>query len=252
MRIRTLALFGVAAYALFLVATVPATFVASRVASSSGGAVEITNVAGTVWEGSARATVNAPGGRVALDRIEWHFAPMELAAGHFAYRVGIESSAATVNAVVGRGWSRWIAGATEARIDAAKAPLFVPLLGAWHPEGTVLVTSEGGRYTDDGRADGSALVTWNDAAVSLSDVKPLGKYIIEMRANDGPVDLAVKTAGGSLRVTGHGSITPAGAASFSGEARGDGARAKDLDPLLDMMGPRRADGARTLEMRLQR
>ncbi len=193
--------------------------------------------------------VNAPGGRVAFDRIEWHFAPLELAAGHLAYRVGIESKAIGANTLVGRGWSRWILGNTEARIDASKAPLFMPLMGAWHPEGTVLLTSSGIRYTDDGRANGAALLTWSDAALSLSDVKPLGKYVVEMNASDGPVVLDVKTVGGALRVSGHGTFAPPSRVTFSGEARGEGNDARALEPLLDLVGPRRADGSRALEMR---
>ncbi|HEY2627471.1 MAG TPA: type II secretion system protein N [Usitatibacter sp.] len=252
MRIRTLAILGIAGYAVFLVATIPATFVASRIASATQGAAEFTDVGGTVWNGSARAMVNAPGGRVAFDRVEWHFAPLELAAGHFAYRVGVDSNAIVVNAVIGRGWSRWILGPTEAKIEMSKAPLFMPLAGAWHPEGTVLLTSLGGRYTDDGRTDGAALVTWTDAAVSLSDVRPLGKYVVEMNANDGPVVLNVKTVGGALRISGHGSVAPLGASAFSGEARGDGDRAKDLEPLLDMLGPSRADGSRAIDFKFQR
>jgi general secretion pathway protein N len=252
LRIRTLAILGVAAYAVFLVATIPATFVTARIASETQGAAQFMDVSGTAWSGAARATFNAPGGRIAFDRIEWHFAPAELAAGHFAYRVGIDSKAVMVNSLVGRGWSRWFVGNTAAKLDASKASLFIPLVGAWHPEGTVLVTSLGMRYSDDGKANGAALLTWSDAALSLSDVKPLGKYVVEMNANDGPVALDVKTVAGALRVSGHGSIAPPGTATFSGEARGDGDRAKDLEPLLDMLGAKRADGARALDFRLQR
>ncbi len=136
--------------------------------------------------------------RYEFDRIEWHFAPAELARGAFRFRVGADSNDVVFNSVIGRGWSRWIVGNTEARIAAPRAPIFLPLLGAWRPEGTVLLTSLGMRYTDDGKVTGSALVTWSDAALSLSDVRPLGKYVIEVNADDGPVALVVKTVDGAL------------------------------------------------------
>jgi general secretion pathway protein N len=249
LRIRTLAVLGIAAYAVFLVVTIPATFVASRIASATLGAAEFTDVMGTAWNGSARATVNAPGGRVTLERIEWNFAPAELAAGRIAYRVTAASPGISIQCLVGRGLSRWVAGATEAQVDAAKVPLFLPLLGAWHPEGTIRVTSQGVRWNDDGNANGAALLTWSDAAVSLSEVKPLGKYVVEIQAEDGPVNLKVSTAKGPLTVTGHGSMTLPSHVTFSGEARGAGDQAAGLESLLNLMGARRADGARLLELR---
>jgi general secretion pathway protein N len=249
LRLRTFAAIGIAAYTVFLVATIPAAFVASRIAAATLGATEFTNVVGTAWNGSARAIVNAPGGRVAFERVEWHFAPAELAAGHIAYRVAADSPGIVVQSLVGRGMSRWIAGPTEAKIDAAKVPMFLPLLGAWHPEGTILLTSEGLRWNDDGKASGAALLTWADAAVSLSEVRPLGKYVIEMQAEDGPVNLKVSTAKGPLTVSGRGSMTPPSHITFSGEARGEGEQASGLESLLNLMGSKRADGARILELR---
>ena len=42
-----------------------------------------------------------------------------------------------------------------------------------------------------------------------------------------------------------------GAITFSGEARGQGANAAALEPLLNLMGPRRPDGARSIEVRIR-
>jgi hypothetical protein len=64
------------------------------------------------------------------------------------------------------------------------------------------------------------------------------------------MSLTVTTLEGPLRVTGHGTFSPPSRASFSGEARSEGDAARSLDALLDLMGPRRADGARSLELRL--
>jgi len=53
-----------------------------------------------------------------------------------------------------------------------------------------------------------------------------------------------------LKVSGQGTFTPPSKLSVSGEARGEGPNAKQLDALLDLMGPRRPDGARALEIRM--
>jgi len=61
----------------------------------------------------------------------------------------------------------------------------------------------------------------------------------------------VTTIKGPLRVTGSGTASPSSGFTFKGEARGEGEAAKALEPLLDLMGPRRPDGARALELRLE-
>jgi hypothetical protein len=60
------------------------------------------------------------------------------------------------------------------------------------------------------------------------------------------VKVNLATLEGPLRLTGEGTLTPQGRLAFAGEARGEGAAAQSLEPLLDLMGPRRADGARAL------
>jgi hypothetical protein len=92
--------------------------------------------------------------------------------------------------------------------------------------------------------------TWNDAALSLSDVKPLGKYALDATAEDGPVSFTVASKEGPLRVSGRGTFTAPSVISFTGEARGEGDQARALEPLLDLLGSRRPDGAR--EIRIQR
>jgi len=52
-----------------------------------------------------------------------------------------------------------------------------------------------------------------------------------------------------LRLSGKGTISPPGRLAFSGEARADAQAAKELEPLLLLLGPARADGARALEWR---
>jgi hypothetical protein len=54
---------------------------------------------------------------------------------------------------------------------------------------------------------------------------------------------------GPLRVTGQGDIAFPSRITFNGEARAQGTAASALDPLLDLLGPRRPDGARTLAWR---
>ncbi len=249
MRARTLAILGVAAYAIFLVVKIPASVVAARIGDTSGGAVQVSEPRGTLWNGEARATVAAPGGIFALDHIEWHFAPSALIGGHIAFDVVASGHGIDAKLLLGRGLSRWIVGSADARIDAALAVMLAPLLGASHPEGIVTIATPELRLKDDGAARGTLTATWTDAAVSFSETKPLGKYKFDATAEDGPLSFTVTTLTGPLRISGRGTFAAPRQLTFSGEARAEGTDTRALDPLLDMFGPRRADGARALEIR---
>ena len=93
-------------------------------------------------------------------------------------------------------------------------------------------------------------VTWSrrDASVALSDVRPLGTYRLTAQGGGESVQLALSTIAGALTMSGKGEVKLPRGTTFSGEARGEAASAAALEPLLTLMGPRRADGARAIEV----
>ena len=250
MRARSFAALGIAAYGVFLAATIPASVVASRAMAASGGSLQVVSPAGTLWRGEAGASLIAPGGALAVDRLQWRFAPSALASGHLAFDVTASGHGFDAAGRVGRGLSGWLVADAGAHMDAGLVASFAPLLAAAHPEGRVEISTSGLRIRDDGAARGKLVATWSDAAISLSEVKPLGKYRLEASADEGPITIDVATLAGPLEVAGHGTFTPPARIAFSGEARARDGDARGLDALLGMIGPRRADGAR--EIRIQR
>ncbi|HUL94927.1 MAG TPA: type II secretion system protein N [Usitatibacter sp.] len=250
MRLRTMVLAGIAAYLAFLAATVPATFVIARARAAAPG-LQVTDEHGTLWSGHARAAIASPGAAVAFDRVEWAIEPRALAAGRIAFRVSATGNGIDARTTLARGWSTWSAGDTAARMDAALFPAFVPLAAAWRPEGVVTLDSSGMEWSDDGAMRGAFRVDWQAAAVAFSDVKPLGRYVVEVRGDGGPVSVNVTSPEGPLRIAGQGSIAQ-GRFSFSGEARGEGDQARALEPILGLMGARRPDGAHALQVTIQR
>ena len=61
--------------------------------------------------------------------------------------------------------------------------------------------------------------------------------------------LALSTAKGPLRLAGNGTLAVAGRLAFSGEARGEPGRERELEEVLALLGRRRADGAHAIEIR---
>jgi general secretion pathway protein N len=250
MRARSITAVGVAAYAVFVAAMMPASVLAPRVAGASRGALALTGAHGSAWNGSAHAVVSTTAGAIALDEVRWRFAPGRLASGRIAFAVSATGTGATGHATLERGWGEWMVRALEARIEATALAAALPWTAPWRPEGIVTVASPGLAWNDGG-ARGAMQVEWRGAAVAISPVHPLGSYRLEAQGDGGPMKLTVATIEGPLRLSGHGTFAPPSQATFSGEARGEGEAARALDPLLDLLGPRRADGARSLELRLR-
>jgi general secretion pathway protein N len=250
MRPGTLVLVGIAAYSAFLVALMPASFVAGQVAQGSRGAFQLHDASGTLWKGQGRATLATPAGPLAIDSLAWRFLPARLLAGRLGFAIEGIGAGLTTRGEVDRSFTTWEARGLTASGKASGVASLLPLLAPWRPEGTLEMAAP--RLTfDNGEVRGEARVEWRQASVALSEVRPLGTYRAELRGDGGPAKVTLATLEGPLRITGQGTITPPGRFAFSGEARGEGAAAASLQPLLDLLGPRRADGARAIELLLR-
>lgn len=247
MRTLPLVVLGVVAYAIFLVATVPADFVAAQIDTRARDRIRLHDARGTAWHGAARADVAVPGGWLALDDLAWRLQPAQLLQGRIAFAVDARAPGLTAQGSIARGASSWHA-AGQANGNAALAAAVVPLLSAFHPEGRIALRTDGLDWNER-EARGEVQADWSDAAFALAQVRPLGAYRAVLRAEGASGKLSVATLDGPLRVTGQGDIVFPSSITFNGEARAQGPAAPALEPLLDLMGPRRPDGARTLTWR---
>ncbi len=243
MRARTIAVLGIAAYLVFAAATIPARFVTQRLAVP--GTLEFSAAQGTLWNGSARANLGAA---LPIETLRWRFLPSRLVFGRLAFAVDASGRGIEAHGRIERGLGDLEARDLRARADAAALAPAVPLAAAWQPQGALTATAPAVAW--DGRGlRGSAQLEWRDAALAASDVRPLGSYRIEARAEGGPARITLATLDGPLRLAGTGSFAPPASLAFSGEARAQDTSANALEPLLNLLGPRRADGARALEWR---
>jgi len=246
MRPGSLAILGIAAYSVFLVATMPARWAAERAGARANVALHAVN--GTIWNGDAQAVVGAGGGTFTLEHVRWRLVPVRLLQGSLAYEIHANGSGIKAAGEVGRKLSGWHVRDFIASADAALATAALPWMGPWRPEGNV--TLEAASIDLDGAsARGNAVVEWRDAASAMSEVKPLGTYRAEIAAEGPGANLRVTTVQGALRVAGQGRLEFPSRLTFTGEARGEGDKAKALEPLLNLIGPARPDGARAIDWR---
>ena len=251
MRASFLVALGLAAYVAGLLVLFPAAYAVAQLEPALRGRVVMAEPAGTVWNGSARVGIMARGGPgLALDRVEWRFLPLRLFAGEAAYEARIASPSLAGTLHLARAIGGWRLRDVRLQGDASAVAAIVPVFAVWRPAGPVTLTAP--HLAFDGReARGELAAEWRGAVTALSPVRPLGSYRATWRTEGGPARIGVETLEGPLRITGSGTFVPPAQLAFSGTARGEGASAAALEPLLDLMGPRRPDGARALEMRLR-
>lgn len=247
-RVMLAALF-IAAYAVFLAALAPAAFVAERVQRFTRGGLQLQGAEGTIWSGRGRATLATPAGPLALDELRWRFLPARMLSGELAFALEGRSAGFTARGVVGRSPRSWEARNVEASGEASGAAAFLPLIAHWRPEGTLALSAPAVRWSDAG-VQGEARIEWRSASLALAQLRPLGSYRAELRGEGGPARIALSTLEGPLRLAGQGTYTPPSRLALSGEARAEPAAAAALEGLLDLIGPRRADGSRAIDWRV--
>ena len=241
-------LLGTAAYGVFLIATVPAAWLAGRAAGVSQGQVILASAEGTLWKGSARANVATAGIAFSVDQLRWQFLPSRIFAGRIAFAIEGRVAGLEASMEAARGPQEWSLRDLRASGDAAALGTIYPIAAAWQPAGPLAV--EAAHLAWDGsRAAGTLTAEWRDAALSLSAARPLGSWRAKAEGDGAAVKVTLATAKGPLQLSGSGTLPLPGRFTFTGEARADPGRERELEALLALLGPRRADGAHTLAAR---
>jgi general secretion pathway protein N len=239
---------GVLAYCVFLPVHIPASVVAARIESAAGGRLSFTRVDGGIFVGRASATLKHPAGAaIVVDDVRWRFLPSRLLAGRLAFDVEARMGAFAMRAEAARTPGTWQLRDVQGEGDASAFTPLYPLLATWQPSGAIAIASEL-LASDGGALSGTATADWRDAALALSDVRPLGSWHATLSADGGPARITLATTKGPLNLIGGGTLAMPGRLAFTGEARADAGREKDLEPLLKLMGNRRPDGAVALEL----
>lgn len=248
MRPVALAALGVAAYGVFLVATMPAAFAIAHAARADGLVLE--DVSGTVWNGSARATLSQARPPVTLDRLAWRFAPAALLRARLGYDVTSTDPRLQGTLRLTHGFDGIAAEDVKLRAQAALASAAMPLAAAWRPAGDITLTAPRLAWNGRDEVRGEATAEWRGATLSLPDAKALGSYRAVLKGDGGPARITLTTLDGALALRGEGTLAPP-AFTFNGEARAQGPQADAVAPVLDLLGPRRADGSREIAVRLR-
>src|SRR6185369_2760839 len=119
MRSAGYAALGLAAYSVFLVAMIPATWVGAQVQAALPGRIEVSDARGTLWHGQAHVSFAPWRNRVSLDAVEWSFVPSRLFAGEVAFDARARGGGLEAAAQVAKGFTAWSVRALKAEGDAS-------------------------------------------------------------------------------------------------------------------------------------
>ena len=227
----------------------PAVWLQQAAYAASDGRFALSDSRGTLWQGSAQLALR--GGAGSSDaarlpgRVQWELWP-----GLDGLHISLHADCCTPQAqqlalVPGlRSWRLQIAPGDSSWPAEVLAGLGTP----WNTvqlQGPLLFHTEGLRLesaVDRLHVDGSLRLDLPELSSSLSTLRPLGSYRLQLQGGE-QATLDLQTLQGSLQLQGQGRWTAAHL-RFEGEARADAAHEAELSNLLNIMG--RRDGARSV------
>ncbi len=231
----------------------PAVWLQRAAYKASNGRLALSESRGTVWQGSAQLTLSGgPGSSDAArlpGRVQWDLRP-GLDGMQLLLRLRLHADCCTPQAQLLsftpglRSWRLQLAAGDSTWPSALLTGLGTPwntvqLQGPllFHTDGLSLVSA-----VDRMRVEGSIQLDLPALASSLSTLRPLGSYRLQLQGGE-QATLDLQTLQGSLQLKGSGRWTAAHL-RFEGEARADAAHEAELSNLLNIMG--RRDGARSV------
>jgi len=209
---------GVLVFAVTLVATAPAAWVAYAVERASEERLELRAPAGTLWSGSGHLYGRGAAGLLDLGALQWRtlWSDLPRARLSVALNLGKARKPALVQASP--------AGIAVRDLDVAvPAPVltgFVPALASLGPQGTLGLRSDDLRF-ESGSILGLADVEWRDVRLARMPTIALGSHRARLRGGGRQVNIELETIEGPLRLSGSGTWTRESGLALAGTAEHD-------------------------------
>lgn len=213
----------------------PATWIDAVLQNASHGTLAMTGTTGTCWRGDGFLQALLPSGEVVtLAPVRWTIAPGEL----LALKLHIDAQSTRDNQPI----LNATRGLTETYIQKARLDLPAALLGVLSP--TLRAAALSGQLSlqvdevhyGSGHASGKARAYWKAAGSSLSRVRPLGNYLLDLGGQGDGLDFHLTTMRGPLTLTGSGAWRPGKPPDIRITAIPEANVRQELAPLLRMMG----------------
>ena len=228
-------LLGLLLYAIFLVVSFPAAILAPRLEAMSAGALHLTGMSGTAWNGGGLLTAGARSAPPLILHLSWRFDPLWLLAGKAQWRLSANDNDMKLAATLRAGYHSTALRDTDAELPANLAEIIYPPAALFAPSGRIHVTAESLDLDANG-LDGKLEILWSNAGVRLAPVT-LGDYRAEVTGRGPVADVNLLTVRGPLELNGKGqwNVIGDGMLSLRGSAKLSPDAPPSLEPLVNMI-----------------
>jgi general secretion pathway protein N len=241
---------GLLGLLLTLLLCAPARWLAAGLERASGERVRLSDVRGSVWQGSTQLTLTAGAGSVdgisLPGRLDWQLRPSWTGAvAHVSAHCCMAQPLQIQLAVLGL--NRLQLAVSDA-VSQWPASLMAGLGTPWNtiqPRGQLQLQTRGVQAQWQGgevQLQGHIQLDANQMSSRLSTLQPMGSYRFTVQGGQ-PSTVALSTLDGALELSGQGRWDAQGL-HFQGEAKASADRVDTLSNLLNIIG--RRDGARSL------
>jgi general secretion pathway protein N len=229
-----LAILGIVAYLVFLLANLPAAWLGFAIERSSRGALALGEPSGTVWKGSGLLALRSGGGFRGVADITWSCNPLSVFTGRLSVALSGVAPETRLRANVSLGAGSVRFQNVEANAPAAVLEPAVPAVAFAKPDGRLRVLADSIEISD-ARVVGAVTVEWLEAGVLQT--QRLGDYRLQITGSGERAAVKLATLRGDLRLSGEGEWRAAQprVVQLRGVAQAAAER-KDLEPLLQLMG----------------
>lgn len=237
---------GALAYAVALIAMLPATLADAALQRASGGHLRVTEAHGTLWSGAGQIEMRGAHGQAGFAKpLAWQVHPAALLRAQLAYELTLEEAGRPFEVSVS--WSRIAIENATLRLPAAALGLGIPTLAPLRLSGDLQLRVP--RFSiEHGNTHGSAALRWHTAASALSPVSPLGDYELRLEGEGPAVRATLQTLQGPLQLDGQGAWTRGAQPVFLATAQMPPEVRPQLAPFLRLIAVERKDGS--FEMRI--
>lgn len=238
---------GLGAYAIGLIATVPATWVDVGLQRASDGRLRLAEAQGTLWSGAGQIEFRDAAGRIGVGKnIAWRFLPESWLRGRLVYEVELDQSATRFPVTISL--SRIELAHAHINLPATVLGLAVPALAPLQLTGDLLLHVASVSVARVGM-QGDATLQWRAAGSALTSISPLGDYELRVIGESTAVHAQLRTMQGPLQLDGKGSWATGGKPVFPATARVPLQHRQQLAPVLRLIAVERGEGTFELQVK---
>ncbi len=245
-RVLLYAVFGLVFYLLFLIIEVPASWFAWGLNRYTSGTVRLDPITGSLWHGNGKLVIYYPQTTPHdFGQTEWSINPFWLLTGRVQLALQTNMPDRQIKTTLGIAKGSLSIKDTDATFPATFVSQLYPPASLIGPQGRVRLRTSDLVFGQQ-NLEGSATLEWQGAGSSLSNVRPLGDYRLDITGAGKTSNLKLTTLRGDLELTGQGqwqltsSQLQLTGSAFPRE------RAVELKPLLELLGTDQGAGRRAL------